>query len=44
MHIPNEALLAYAVKPFYRGKTVTVIGAISLSSSSGINDYGQLDG
>ncbi|MEG4346523.1 hypothetical protein QUB70_25070, partial [Microcoleus sp. A003_D6] len=25
----NEALLAYAVKPFYRGKKVTVIGAIS---------------
>ena len=29
MHVPNEALLAYAVKPFYRGKKVTVISAIS---------------
>jgi transposase len=28
-HASNEALLAYAVKPFYRGKKVTVIGAIS---------------
>ena len=28
-HASNEALLAYAVKPFYRGKRVTVIGAIS---------------
>jgi hypothetical protein len=30
-HASNEALLAYAVKPFYRGKKVTVIGAISLT-------------
>ncbi|MEG5238662.1 MULTISPECIES: transposase [unclassified Microcoleus] len=29
MHVPNEAKRAYAVKPFYRGKKVTVIGAIS---------------
>jgi hypothetical protein len=29
-HASNEALLAYAVKPFYRCKKVTVIGAISL--------------
>jgi len=31
---------ADAVKPFYRGKKVTVIGAISLSSSSGTHDNG----
>ncbi|MEG5036964.1 transposase [Microcoleus sp. AT3-D2] len=30
-HASNEALLAYAIKPFYRGKKVTVIGAISLT-------------
>jgi hypothetical protein len=30
MHVPNEAKRAYAVKPFYRGKKVTVIGAISI--------------
>jgi len=29
-HASNEAKRAYAVKPFYRGKKVTVIGAISL--------------
>jgi hypothetical protein len=28
-HASNEAKRAYAVKPFYRGKKVTVIGAIS---------------
>ncbi|MEG4226851.1 hypothetical protein QUA35_12850 [Microcoleus sp. N9_B2] len=31
---------AYAVKPFYRGKKVIVIGAISISSSSGTHDNG----
>ncbi|MEG4572594.1 hypothetical protein QUA56_07810 [Microcoleus sp. N3A4] len=40
MHVPNEAKRAYAVKPFYRGKKVAVIGAISLSSSSGIDEPG----
>jgi hypothetical protein len=30
MHVRNEAKRAYAVKPFYRGKKVTVIGAISI--------------
>jgi putative transposase len=29
-HASNEALLAYAVKSFYRAAKVTVIGAISL--------------
>jgi transposase len=29
-HASNEAKRAYAVKPFYRGKKVTVIAAISL--------------
>ena len=28
-HASNEAKRAYAVKPFYRGKKITVIGAIS---------------
>jgi putative transposase len=30
MHVRNEAKRAYAVKPFFRGKKVTVIGAISI--------------
>ncbi|MEG4842810.1 hypothetical protein [Microcoleus sp. B9-D4] len=30
MHVRNEAKRAYAVKPFYARKKVTVIGAISI--------------
>lgn len=31
---------SYAVKPFYKRKKVTLIGAISISASSGTHDNG----
>ena len=37
-------LRVYDLKPFYRGAKVTVVGAISLNISSGIDDAQWVDG